>query len=69
MGYLFAGYAANRIAAFTDVENVPARRLLESLGFRMEGVLRRSSFRDGQWRDLASYAVLREEWELRRTPR
>lgn len=65
--YLFAGYTAPRVAAFTDVDNLPAQHVLEKLGFRREGVLRRSTFRDGAWHDLALYAVLRDEWEGVRT--
>ena len=51
------------MAAFTDVENVAAQRVMESIGFRREGILRRAMFRDGQWRDIAIYAVLRQEWK------
>jgi RimJ/RimL family protein N-acetyltransferase len=60
--YLFAGYPAERIAAFTDTANVPSQQVLEKLGFRREGVLRRASFRDGNWCDIAVYSVLRNEW-------
>lgn len=63
LGYLFGGYPTERIAAFTDVENLPAQRVLENTGFQQEGTLRRASFRDGQWRDIAIYSVLRVEWE------
>ena len=61
--YLFAGYAAERISAVTDAENRPAQRLLEALGFRREGVLRRASFRDGRWCDMALYGLVRGEWK------
>ena len=57
--YLFAGYPVERIAAFTDTENRPAQRVMERVGFQREGVLRRAMFRDGQWRDVALYAILR----------
>jgi aminoglycoside 6'-N-acetyltransferase len=57
--YLFSGYPTQRIAAFTDGENLPAQRLLEHVGFEREGVLRRAMFRDGAWRDVALYAILR----------
>jgi RimJ/RimL family protein N-acetyltransferase len=60
--YLFSGYPVERVAAFTDVENLPSQRVLEKLGFEREGVLRRSTFRDGRWCDLAMYSVLRSEW-------
>jgi RimJ/RimL family protein N-acetyltransferase len=58
--YLFAGYPVERIAAFTDVENIPAQRVMESIGFQREGVLRKAMFRDGAWRDIALYAILRD---------
>lgn len=60
--YLFAGYPTERIAAFTDIENVPAQRMVEAIGFQREGVLRRVSFRDSCWRDMALYSILRAEW-------
>jgi RimJ/RimL family protein N-acetyltransferase len=59
--YLFAGYPVERIIAFTDEENKPAQRLLQSLGFQQEGALRRSMFRDGQWQDILIYGTLRQE--------
>jgi RimJ/RimL family protein N-acetyltransferase len=58
-GYLFAGYPVERISALTDVDNEPARRLLARAGFQCEGVMRRSSFRDGAWHDVALYGLLR----------
>ncbi len=62
VAYLFSAYAAERVSAFTDIENIPAQRVLEKVGFRREGVLRRASFRDGGWRDMALYGLLRDEW-------
>ena len=63
VAHLFSGYAVERVSAVTDRENTAALRLLEALGFRQEGVLRRASFRDGDWRDMAVYGLLRSEWE------
>jgi RimJ/RimL family protein N-acetyltransferase len=62
VAYLFAGYPVERIMAFTEQENVPAQRVLEKCGFQQEGRLRRSMFRDGHWRDLLIYGVLRQEY-------
>ncbi|MEJ2733010.1 MAG: GNAT family protein [Anaerolineae bacterium] len=59
--YLFAGYPVERVAAFTEDENKPAQRVLERVGFQREGVLRRAMFRDGQWRDIAIYGILRHK--------
>lgn len=60
--YLFSGYAVERLSAFTDCENLPARNLLEGLGFELGGTLRKAYFRDGGWRDMAIYGLLREAW-------
>lgn len=65
-GYLFGGYPVERISALTDAENAPCRRMLERLGFRCEGIMRRATFRDGRWCDLALYGLLREDWENRK---
>jgi RimJ/RimL family protein N-acetyltransferase len=61
VGYLFAGHPAERIIAFTEQENIPAQRVMESVGFQQEGILRRSSFRDGRWRDIVIYGILRND--------
>ncbi|AQR73867.1 GNAT family N-acetyltransferase [Sphingomonas sp. LM7] len=51
-----------RVFADTDPDNAASRRLLERLGFQLEGVLR------GEWethigvRDTTLYGLLREEW-------
>jgi RimJ/RimL family protein N-acetyltransferase len=63
VNYLFAGYDAERITAITDSENITSQRLLEKLGFYREGVMRQASFRDGGWRDMAIYGLLRGEWK------
>jgi RimJ/RimL family protein N-acetyltransferase len=59
--YLFAGYPVERVTAFTDEENRAAQRVMESVGFQREGILRRATFRDGLWRDIALYGILRHE--------
>lgn len=62
VGYLFSGYPTERIAAFTDMENIPAQRILEKLGFQREGVLRKGMFRDGDWKDVAFYGILKDDY-------
>lgn len=62
VNYLFSGYPTERIVAFTDVENIPAQRVMEGIGFQREGILRRAMFRDGLWRDISIYGILRREW-------
>lgn len=59
--YLFATTLIERVEASTDVDNVAEQRALEKAGFAREGVLRHAQFRDGQWRDVVLYSVLRAE--------
>jgi [ribosomal protein S5]-alanine N-acetyltransferase len=59
---LFGVEGYRRVFADTDPDNAPSRRLLESLGFTLEGTLR------GEWethigvRDSVIYGLLRDEW-------
>ncbi|MEV0223154.1 GNAT family protein [Streptomyces sp. NPDC050704] len=59
--YLFAHTPVVRIEADTEVENIAEQRALEKSGFTREGVLRSIVFRDGQWRDVVRYSVLRDD--------
>ena len=59
--YLFAHTQLNRVEASTEVDNVGERRSLEKAGFSYEGVLRGACFRAGQWRDMASYSMVRAD--------
>jgi [ribosomal protein S5]-alanine N-acetyltransferase len=60
--YLYENVPGDRIMALTNSENLPSQRLLEALGFRREGVLRRASFLGGRWNDAFIYGLLREEF-------
>ncbi len=62
--YLFAHTQVNRIVAETEADNVAERRSLEKAGFTYEGTLRGSCFRSGQWRDMASYSIVRADMDL-----
>ncbi len=64
VSYVFARFPTSRVSAFTDAANISAKRLLESLGFRLEGTLREAMFRGGTWSDVALYGLLREEWKM-----
>lgn len=43
--------------------NEPSRHVIESLGFTLEGRLRRAAFWDGEYRDTLVYGLLRDEWQ------
>jgi RimJ/RimL family protein N-acetyltransferase len=57
--HLFATTEFDRVEAGVDVEATAARRALESVGFRLDGVLRGAGTRGGKHRDLALYGLLR----------
>jgi RimJ/RimL family protein N-acetyltransferase len=61
--YLFMSRDLVRIRATTDVRNIASQKVLEKADFKKEGVLRRSAFIRGEWRDLLLYSILREEWK------
>jgi RimJ/RimL family protein N-acetyltransferase len=60
--YLFLHRDIGRIQAETHPANVASQRILENAGFSREGLIRRSCFSRGVWRDTAMYSLLREEW-------
>jgi RimJ/RimL family protein N-acetyltransferase len=62
--YLFAHTQVNRIEATTEITNVTEQRALEKAGFTREGILRGTTFRQGQWHDQVIYSVLRDEVKL-----
>jgi RimJ/RimL family protein N-acetyltransferase len=60
--YLFLHKEIGRIQAETHPANAASQRVLEKAGFSREGILRRTFFSRGVWRDTAMYSLLREEW-------
>jgi ribosomal-protein-alanine N-acetyltransferase len=61
--YLFLSKDSMRIQAQTDPRNVASQKVLEKVGFKKEGTLRKSFFMRGEWRDAYVYSILREEWK------
>jgi ribosomal-protein-alanine N-acetyltransferase len=59
--HAFGPGGLHRLQADIRPENLPSRRLVERLGFRHEGLLRRYLDIDGDWRDHLSYALLEED--------
>lgn len=59
--YLFAHTPVNRVEAWTDADNVTEQRSLEKAGFTREGVRRGAGWRDGAWRDIVLYGIVRDE--------
>ena len=61
--YLFLSKDIERVQAQTDHRNVASQKVLEKVGFKKEGTLRKNFFTGGEWRDAYVYSILREEWK------
>jgi len=57
--HLFGCTLAHRLEAQTDADNIAEQHALERVGFRREGVLEGARFREGAWRDMLIYGLLR----------
>jgi aminoglycoside 6'-N-acetyltransferase len=55
----------HRVVASLDARNLASARLLERVGFRHEGTAISAELADGEWCDVAYYAILRDEHEDR----
>lgn len=62
--YLFLTRDFVRIQAHTDAENQVSQEVLQKAGFKKEGIIRKSVFTRGGWRDRALYSIIREEWKV-----
>lgn len=58
---LFRDTTANRVQAYTAVNNLAERRSLEKAGFQQECHVRQAMWRDGRQHDVILYSVLRSE--------
>jgi RimJ/RimL family protein N-acetyltransferase len=61
--YLFLSKDIVRVFATTHPKNVVSQRVLEKVGFKREGTMRKCSFCRGEWTDMFIYSILREEWK------
>ena len=60
--YLFSQLGMNRIESRILIDNVASRRSQEKFGTVQEGILRKAVFKDGVFKDLVCYAMLKEEF-------
>lgn len=58
--HLFENYPVARIEADTDVDNIGARKSLESAGMELEGIARKFRFHHGKYHDSCQYSMVRE---------
>ena len=60
--WVFGETPVHRAEADITPDNKASCRVVEKLGFRSEGTLRKNWFFKGQWHDSLEYSQLREEW-------
>ena len=58
----FEELQAHRLWAHVFVGNTASERVLQKLGFRLEGCARKAMFVREAWHDLQTFAMLRSEW-------
>ena len=59
----FGELALDRISSWCIADNEASARVLERLGFKPEGRLRRNEYFKGRWWDTLLFALLRDEWK------
>jgi ribosomal-protein-serine acetyltransferase len=65
LGLAFDDLQINRVVLNAEVSNSRSRALAERLGFTLEGIRRQAWLKQGGYIDMASYAMLAEEWGAR----
>ncbi|MCB9045678.1 MAG: GNAT family N-acetyltransferase [Chitinophagales bacterium] len=63
VAYGFEKMELNRIEAFASPANEPSIRLLKSLGFTYEGLMREHYYKNGLIEDSACYSLLKREYK------
>lgn len=61
----FDKMGAHRVYAELDARNEASARLCDILGMRQEALLKEREIVDGEWHDVAIYAVTVDEWRSR----
>jgi RimJ/RimL family protein N-acetyltransferase len=67
LGYVFGTLGKRRVSAVTDTENHAAAGLFRRLGFRQEAHFVEHVWFKGAWGSEYVFALLRREWQARRT--
>lgn len=50
-----------KVYLFTFSDNIPANKLYEKIGFKLEGVLRKQTFKEGMLKNRNFYGILKNE--------
>lgn len=63
LNFLFECNEVRRVTKVVDVENLASIKLIEQIGFRLEGHFIESCFSNGKWRSEFKYAILKHDWK------
>ncbi len=69
MDWCFRNFELHRFISVCDARNTSSYKLMERLGMRREAHHLKSRFNKGEWVDDFIYAVLKDEWLSRPSPR
>ncbi len=69
LDFIFGSYEVERVWLTTEMSNLRAQRAFERAGFRHDGIIRHHFRREGEWRDSALMAIVRDDWEALDRPR
>jgi len=62
LNYAFQELNLHMIYACVMIPNIASIRVLEKLGFTLEGTFREESYIDGMYHDTKRYSILKNEW-------
>lgn len=62
LDYAFKELGLNRIYLYTEIDNIPAQRLFEKLGFIKEGCVRNDIISHGKYADRYIYGLLKNDY-------
>lgn len=54
----------HRIYATCDPENLGSEKIMQKIGMKKEGLMRKNMWTKGSWRDSLLYAILEEEFQI-----
>jgi RimJ/RimL family protein N-acetyltransferase len=66
LDHAFGAMHLHRVEANVQPDNLASIKLVETLGFRDEGLCRKYLEINGEWRDHVRYSMLAEEWPAKR---
>lgn len=61
--YAFQNLCLNKIYLYTEIDNIPAQRLFEKVGFAREGCLKKDIFSKGRFVDRYVYGICSESFD------